>query len=241
MPTEAMKTIGLIGGMSWESSIEYYRILNQATRTHLGGLHSAKVIMFSVDFADIAAMQHAERWSDMTDILVETAQKLQMAGASMVLLCTNTMHRLANDIEARISIPLLHIADATADQIRAQGLTRVGLLGTKFTMIEAFYRQRLLDRHGLTVVVPDPPGQDVLHRIIYDELCQGQFGAESRQAVLDLCQQLVNAGAEGIILGCTELELLVGDAIAAVPLFPTTRIHAEAAVKLALGLQTMAA
>ncbi|MEO1070414.1 MAG: aspartate/glutamate racemase family protein [Cyanobacteria bacterium J06638_6] len=232
-----MKTIGLIGGMSWESSIEYYRILNQSTRAHLGGLHSAKIIMFSVDFADIAAMQHAERWSDMTDILVETSQKLQMAGASIVLLCTNTMHLLADDIEARMSIPLLHIADATAGQIRSQGLTLVGLLGTKFTMEADFYRQRLLNRHGLEVLVPDPPGRDVLHRIIYDELCQGRFGAESRQTVLNLCQHLVSAGAEGIILGCTELELLMGDATAAVPMFPTTRIHAEAAVQLALGLE----
>ncbi|MBE9135879.1 aspartate/glutamate racemase family protein [Nodosilinea sp. LEGE 07088] len=231
-----MKTIGLIGGMSWESSIEYYRILNQSIRAHLGGLHSAKIIMFSVDFADIAAMQHAEHWSDLTDILVEASQKLQMAGASMVLICANTMHRLADDIEARISIPLLHIADTAADQISAQGLTRVGLLGTKFTMEEDFYRQRLLNRHGLEVLVPDLPERDALHRIIYDELCQGQFGAESRQTVLNLCQHLVSAGAEGIILGCTELELLVGDATAAVPLFPTTRIHAEAAVNLALGL-----
>ncbi|MGB5975636.1 MAG: aspartate/glutamate racemase family protein [Nodosilinea sp.] len=229
-----MKTIGLIGGMSWESSLEYYRILNQVTRSRLGGLHSAKAIMFSVDFADIAVMQHAERWSDMTDILVEAAQKLQMAGASVVLLCTNTMHLMADDIEAHISVPLLHIADAAAQQINTQGMKRVGLLGTKFTMEKDFYRQRLADHHGLDVLIPNEPGRNTVHRIIYDELCQGQFKTESRQSVLSLCQELASAGAEGVILGCTELELLVGDATAAVPLFPTTRIHAEAAVQLAL-------
>ncbi|MBE9113591.1 aspartate/glutamate racemase family protein [Nodosilinea sp. LEGE 07298] len=230
-----MKTIGLIGGMSWESSLEYYRILNQATRAELGGLHSAKVIMFSVDFADMAAMQHVGNWADISDILVEAAQKLQMAGASMVLLCANTMHLLADDIEARISVPLVHIADAVAEQIKSQGLGRVGLLGTKFTMEQDFYRQRLIEQHGLEVVIPGDNGRAAVHNIIYDELCQGQFKPDSRQRVLAICQELVEAGAEGVILGCTELELLVKDATAAVPLFPTTRIHAEAAVALALG------
>ncbi|MGF1516617.1 MAG: aspartate/glutamate racemase family protein [Nodosilinea sp.] len=231
-----MKTIGLIGGMSWESSLEYYRILNQTTRDHLGGLHSAKIILFSVDFADMAAMQHEGRWDDISEILVEAAQQLQMAGASMVLVCANTMHRLADDIEAHISIPFLHIADATAEAVKAQGLHRVGLLGTKFTMEEAFYRQRLAENHGLEVIIPDAPGREAVHRIIYDELCQGRFTPESRQRVLALGQDLAEAGAEGVVLGCTELELLVGDSRATVPLFPTTRIHAEAAVNLALGL-----
>ncbi|MGB3201900.1 MAG: aspartate/glutamate racemase family protein [Nodosilinea sp.] len=229
-----MKTIGLIGGMSWESSLEYYRILNQATRAELGGLHSAKVILFSVDFADMAAMQHVGNWADIADILIEAAQKLQMAGASMVLLCANTMHLLAADIEARISVPLVHIADAVAAVIKAQGLGRVGLLGTKFTMEQDFYRQHLTERHGLEVLIPSESSRDVVHHIIYDELCLGQLKPDSRQAVLAICQELVEAGAEGVILGCTELELLVGDATAAVPLFPTTRIHAEAAVALAL-------
>jgi aspartate racemase len=229
-----MKTIGLIGGMSWESSLEYYRILNQATRARLGGLHSAKIIMFSVDFADLVVMQHEGNWAGLSDILVEAAQKLQMAGASMVLLGANTMHRLAENVEARISIPLLHIADATADQVKAQGLQRVGLLGTKFTMEQDFYRQRLSARHGLEVLVPDLPGRDALHHIIYDELCQGQVEPASRQVVLNLCQELVAAGAEGVVLGCTELELLVAPDQATVPLFATTRIHAEAAVNLAL-------
>lgn len=229
-----MKTIGLIGGMSWESSLEYYRILNQTTRDRLGGLHSAKIILFSVDFADMAAMQHENRWDDISAILIEAAQQLQMAGASMVLVCANTMHRLADDIEAHISIPFLHIADATAEAVKAQGIGRVGLLGTKFTMEEAFYRQRLAENHGLEVIIPDAPGREAVHRIIYDELCQGRFTPESRQRVLALGQDLAEAGAEGVVLGCTELELLMGDALATVPLFPTTRIHAEAAVNLAL-------
>jgi aspartate racemase len=229
-----MKTIGLIGGMSWESSLEYYRILNQVTRARLGGLHSAKIIMFSVDFADLVVMQHEGDWAGLADILVEAAQKLQIAGASMVLLGANTMHRLAEDVEAHISIPLLHIADATADQVKAQGLQRVGLLGTKFTMEQDFYRQRL-SAHGLEVLVPDLPGRDAVHRIIYDELCQGRVEPASRQTLLNLCQGLVAAGAEGVVLGCTELELLVTPDQATVPLFATTRIHAEAAVALALG------
>ncbi|MBD2232697.1 aspartate/glutamate racemase family protein [Phormidium tenue FACHB-1052] len=229
-----MKTIGLIGGMSWESSLEYYRILNRATRARCGGLHSAKIIMFSVDFADLATLQHQGDWAEISDILVEAAQKLQMAGASMVLICANTMHRVADAIEARISIPLLHIADVTATAVKAQGMQRVGLLGTRFTMEEGFYRDRLI-QHGLEVLVPDANGREAVHQIIYDELCQGQFTPASRQTVLALCEQLANNGAEGVILGCTELELLVGDATAAVPLFPTTRIHAEAAVELTSG------
>ena len=230
-----MKTIGLIGGMSWESTLEYYRILNQVTRDRLGGLHSAKIILFSVDFADMAAMQHEGRWDEISAILVEAAQQLQMAGASMVLLCANTMHRLADDIEARISIPFLHIADATAEHLKAQGLRRVGLLGTTFTMAGEFYRQRLHDNHGLEVVIPEAAGRDTVHQIIYNELCQGQFKPESRQQILALCQDLAGVGAEGVILGCTELELLLTTSPANLPLFPTTRIHAEAAVDLALG------
>ncbi len=230
-----MKTIGLIGGMSWESTLEYYRILNQATRDRLGGLHSAKIILFSVDFADMAAMQHENRWDEIAAVLVEAAQQLEMAGASMVLLCANTMHRMADDIEARISIPFVHIADATAEHLKAQGLRRVGLLGTTFTMTGEFYRQRLYDNHGLEVLIPPAAGRETVHRIIYDELCQGQLKPESRQQILALCQDLAAKGAEGVILGCTELELLLTTSPANLPLFPTTRIHAEAAVDLALG------
>ncbi|HSM80708.1 MAG TPA: amino acid racemase, partial [Nodosilinea sp.] len=195
---------------------------------------SAKTIMFSVDFADMAAMQHEGRWAEIAEILVEAAQKLQMAGASMVLLGANTMHALADDIEARISIPFIHIADVTAAAVKAQGLRRVGLLGTKFTMEQDFYRQRLTQRHGLEVLVPEAPGRDTVHSIIYNELCQGQFKPESRQAVVAQCEALAAAGAEGVVLGCTELELLVAETAATVPLFPTTRLHAEAAVELAL-------
>jgi aspartate racemase len=225
-----MKTIGLIGGMSWESSLEYYRLINQGIRDQMGGLHSAKCILFSVDFADMAALQHDQRWSEVAEILVEAAQQLQMAGASMVLLCTNTMHKLADDIEARISIPFLHIADAAAAQVQRQGLKRVGLLGTKFTMEQDFYRQRLIDNHGLAVLIPEERDRDEIHRIIYEELCMGQLKPESRQRVIAIANTLAKAGAEGILLGCTELELLVGHAIADIPLFATTRIHAEAAV-----------
>jgi aspartate racemase len=229
-----MKTIGLIGGMSWESSIEYYRILNQATRTRLGGLNSAKTILFSVNFADIEVLQHQERWQEASEILVEAAQKLEMAGASLVLLCTNTMHKLAEDIEARISVPFVHIADVTADCVAAEGLQRVGLLGTKFTMEQDFYRHRLTARHGLEVLIPDLSERDRVHQIIYDELCQGQVKPASQRAVAAIITNLVKAGAEGIILGCTELELLMHPDNASVPLFPTTCIHAEAAVALAL-------
>ncbi|NMF81781.1 aspartate/glutamate racemase family protein [Nodosilinea sp. P-1105] len=227
-----MKTIGLIGGMSWQSSLEYYRMINQLTSDRLGGLHSAKIILFSVDFADIAIVQHNDRWSEAAAILIEAAQQLQMAGASLVLLCTNTMHKVADAIEGRISVPFLHIADVTAAAIKAQGLSRVGLLGTKFTMEQDFYRRRLTEKHGLEVLVPQPRDRDTLHQIIYDELCLGAIAPNSRQQVHTICTTLAQAGAEGIILGCTELELLIQQA--PVPLFPTTQLHAEAAVKGAL-------
>jgi aspartate racemase len=225
-----MKTIGLIGGMSWESSIEYYRLINEAIRDRFGGLHSAKSILFSVNFADMATLQHEDRWPEAADILIEAAQKLQMAGASMVLLCTNTMHKLSDEIEARISIPFLHIADAAAARVNEQGLTRVGLLGTKFTMEQEFYRQRLTDKHGLEVLVPDAAERDEIHRIIYEEICAGQFKPESKEKILAAANNLARAGAEGVLLGCTELELLANKAKADVPLFETTRIHAETAV-----------
>jgi aspartate racemase len=231
-----MKTIGLIGGMSWESSLEYYRILNRVTRDRRGGLHSAKIILFSVDFADLAAMQHAGDWEAIADVLIEAAQKLQMAGASLVLLCANTMHRVADAIEARISIPLLHIADVTAAAVQAQGMQRVGLLGTQFTMEDGFYRDRLGDCYGLEVLIPNAAGREAVHHIIYDELCRGRFTPASRQRLLALADELFAAGAEGVILGCTELELLLPDPPEPQRFFPTTRLHAEAAVELALGL-----
>jgi len=229
-----VKTIGLIGGMSWESSIEYYRMLNQTVRERLGGLHSAKCIMFSVDFADIERFQHQGDWSAAAEVLVEAAQQLQMAGASVVLLCTNTMHKLAADIEARISVPFLHIADAVGDCIQAKGCHRVGLLGTKFTMEQDFYRQRLAERYGLEVLVPELADRDRIHQIIYTELCLGHIRPDSAQALQTIIESLVKQGAEGIILGCTELELLVTPSVTSTTLWPTTQIHAEAAVDYAL-------
>lgn len=228
-----MKTIGLIGGMSWESSIEYYRIINEATKAKLGGLHSAKSVMYSVDFAEIEALQHQGRWSDAAKIMVSAAQSLEQAGADFIILCTNTMHKLAADIEAAIHIPFLHIADATAEKIRASTLQTVGLLGTRFTMEQDFYRGRLMDRHGLTVLIPTEPERALIHRVIYDELCQGIINADSKKQYLAIINRLVEAGATGIILGCTEIELLIQPADTKIRLFPTTQIHAEAAVEKA--------
>jgi len=233
-----VKTIGLIGGMSWESSAQYYRLLNVGIKTRLGGLHSGKIILFSVDFADIEALQHQGGWAEAGDILIEAAQKLEMAGANMVLLCTNTMHKLADDIASRISIPFLHIGDAVAIAATRRGIRRVGLLGTRFTMEEPFYRQRLEKRHGLAVLLPTSDQRHTVHRVIYDELCQGIITPQSRQAYEAIIHSLVAAGAEGIILGCTEIELLMADSTIehdiGVPLFPTTQIHAAAAIELAL-------
>jgi aspartate racemase len=229
-----MLTIGLMGGMSWESSAEYYRIINETTKAKLGGLHSAKCVLYSVDFAEIEALQHQNRWSDAANLMVAAAQSLERAGADFILLCTNTMHKLAEAIEANIQVPLLHIADATAQEIQSQGLRKVGLLGTRFTMEQDFYRGRLIDRYGLEVLIPDSEARALIHRVIYEELCLGIINAESRRQFRRIMQRLVESGAEGIILGCTEIELLVGPEDAAVSLFPTTRIHAEAAVERAI-------
>lgn len=229
-----MKVIGLIGGMSWESSLEYYRIINETTKARLGGLHSAHCVLYSVDFAEIEALQHQGQWAEAADILMAAAQNLERAGADFLVLCTNTMHKLADEIQSGVKIPLLHIADATAEQIVAGGIRRVGLLGTRFTMEQAFYKQRLIERYGLEVLIPTEPERDIVHRIIYDELCLGIIKPESRSHYLHIMERLVQAGAEGIILGCTEIELLIQPGDCAVPLFATTRIHAEAAVSFAL-------
>lgn len=230
-----MKTLGVIGGMSWESSLEYYRILNQATHRALGGLHSCPVILYSVDFAEIETWQHQGDWQRLADRMITAAQSLERAGAAGLIIATNTMHKLAPAVQAAVAIPLLHIADATADRIQAQGLQTVALLGTRFTMEEDFYRGRLTQRHGLQVRVPDARDRATVHRIIYDELCQGVINPASRSAYRTIMAKLVAAGATGIILGCTEIELLVQPEDTPVPLFPTTRIHAEAAVRWALG------
>jgi len=228
------KMIGLIGGMSWESSAEYYRLLNQAVRARLGGAHSARILMWSFDFAEVEALQHAGRWDQAAALLVDAARRLERGGADVLLICTNTMHLMADQVQAAVAIPLLHIADPTAERIQAAGLHHVGLLGTAFTMEQDFYRGRLRDRFGLDVLVPDEADRRAVHRIIYEELVQGQVVPASRQAYRDVMARLAARGAEAIILGCTEIMLLVGAGDSAVPLFDTTALHAEAAVSLAL-------
>ncbi|WP_419897759.1 aspartate/glutamate racemase family protein [Roseomonas sp. USHLN139] len=229
-----MKVIGLLGGMSWESSAEYYRIINQTVRERLGGLHSAECLMWSFDFARIEALQHAGQWEAATAELVAAARRLERGGADFLLICTNTMHRMADEVQAAVSLPLLHIADPTAEKIKAAGFRTVGLLGTAFTMEQAFYRGRLEDRHGLAVLVPDDAQRAEVHRVIYEELVQGKVVDRSRAAYRAVIAALVARGAEAIILGCTEIMLLVGPEDSAVPLFDTTAIHAEAAVDKAL-------
>jgi len=228
------KTIGLIGGMSWESSAEYYRIINERVRDRLGGLHSARCLMWSFDFADVESLQHAGRWDDATALMIDAARRLERGGADFVVICTNTMHRMADAVQAAISLPLLHIADPTAARIRAAGLRRVGLLGTAFTMEQDFYKGRLADRHGLDVLVPGDADRAEVHRVIYDELVQGRAEPAARQAYRAVIARLVDRGAEAIILGCTEIILLVRPEDSAAPLFDTTAIHAEAAVEWAL-------
>lgn len=229
-----MKTIGLIGGMSWESTAEYYRFLNEFTRDRLGGLHSARCVLYSVNFAEIEQLQVQGFWADAGEILAAAAQCLEAAGADLVLICTNTMHKVADVVGAAVSIPLLHLADTTADAVRASGLRRVGLLGTAFTMEQDFYRGRL-EAGGLDVRIPDTDGRALVHQVIYEELCLGIVRDESRTAYQKVIKDLVAAGAEGIILGCTEIELLIGPGDSPVPIFPTARLHAEAAVDAALG------
>ena len=229
-----MKTIGMIGGMSWESSIEYYRIVNHTVKEKLGGLHSAKSVMYSVDFAEIETLQHEGRWDEATQTMIEAARHVESGGADIVVICTNTMHKMADDVEAAITIPLLHIADATAEAIKAQGLSKVGLLGTRVTMEEDFYRGRLVEKHGLDVLIPETEDREVVHRVIYDELVLGNIKTESREAYKKIINKMIAAGAQGIILGCTEIGLLVKDEDSNVPLFDTTYIHAISAVELAL-------
>jgi aspartate racemase len=227
-----MRTIGLLGGMSWESSIEYYRILNQLVREERGGLHSAPLLLHSFDFDQVAALQAAGRWDQAGDLLAGAAKGLEAAGAELLLLCTNTMHKVAPAVQAATSVPLLHIIDATAERASAAGLGTVGLLGSSFTMEDGFYQQRMR-AHGLRVLVPREADRRLVHRVIFQELCAGVITAASRQAYREVIARLAAAGAEGVILGCTEIELLIGQADSPVQVFPTTRIHAEAAVTAA--------
>ena len=229
-----MKTIGLIGGMSWESSIEYYRIINETTKLSLGGLHSAKSIMVSVDFAEIENLQRLGKWQEAAQLMIGAAKSLESAGADFIVLCTNTMHKAADDIQAHTHIPLLHIADATAQQIKASGITKIGLLGTRFTMVEAFYKNRLIQNYGLEVVIPNAQDREVVHRVIYDELVIGKILPASKERYIAIVDALVKRGAEGVILGCTEIGLLIQAEDCEKTLFDTTRIHAIAAVEYAL-------
>jgi len=228
-----MKTIGLLGGMSWESTQSYYRAINQAVREQLGGLHSAKIVLYSVDFAEIETLQVQGDWDKAGELLAAAASAVERAGADFLVICTNTMHKVAPAIAAGISLPILHIADATADELMAQGVKKVGLLGTRFTMEQAFYKDRLIAR-GIAVVVPDQADRDSVNRVIYEELCLGTIKADSRARYLDIIHRLQLQGAEAVILGCTEIALLVQQSDTPVALFDTTAIHAQQAVRLAL-------
>jgi aspartate racemase len=229
-----MKTIGLLGGMSWESTIPYYRQINQHIKQQLGGLHSAKIILYSVDFADIEALQRSGDWDRAGELLAEAAVKLQAAGADCLVLCTNTMHKVAAVIETAVTIPLLHIADATAEAIQLAGLNKVALLGTRFTMEQDFYKKRLTESYGLEVLVPDEESRALVHQVIYQELCLGLVKPDSRLQYQQIMADLVVQGAEAIILGCTEIALLVSAEDCAVPLFDTTFLHAQKAADYAL-------
>lgn len=230
-----MKTIGLIGGMSWESTIPYYRHINETVKERLGGLHSARIVLVSVDFHDIEALMRAGNWDAVGSALAEAARTLAGAGADLIVLATNTMHRVAESIAAAVDVPLLHIVDPTAQAIKTAGLGRIGLIGTRFTMEEAFYRERLATRHGIKVLVPDEADRALVHRVIFEELCLGVTNPQSRDAYRAVMRKLVSRGAQGIILGCTEFSLLIGADDAQVPLFDTTGLHARAAADAALG------
>ena len=233
----APRVIGMLGGMSWESSAQYYRLANELVRERLGGLHSARIVLASVDFADVEALQVAGRWDEAGQLLAEVAKGLEAAGADLLLICTNTMHKVADQVQAAVEIPLLHLGDATAQAVTRAGLATVGLLGTAFTMEQDFYRDRLTS-HGLQVLIPPPDDRAEVHRVIYDELCLGVVREESRQAYSDAIVRLVQAGAEGVILGCTEIELLISATDSPVPVFPTTRLHVEAAVDASLATRS---
>ncbi|USD62940.1 aspartate/glutamate racemase family protein [Vibrio sp. SCSIO 43140] len=229
-----MKTIGLLGGMSWESTLSYYKSINEGVKQALGGLHSAKICLYSVNFDEIEKLQHQGRWDETATILGEAAASVESGGADFLLICTNTMHKVAPDIEKHITIPILHIADATAETLKNDGIKKVGLLGTRFTMEQPFYKDRLIEQHGIDVVVPNEADRTLVHDIIYQELCRGEIKDQSRQVYLEIIARLKQQGAEAVILGCTEIALLVQQQHTDVALFDTTAIHADAAVSMAL-------
>ncbi|WP_286264498.1 aspartate/glutamate racemase family protein [Thalassotalea atypica] len=229
-----MKTIGLLGGMSWESTVSYYKAINQGVKSQLGGLHSAKILLNSVDFQPIETLQHQNKWQETADILTVAAQSIQAGGADCLLICTNTMHKVAGNIQAQIDIPIIHIADATGQVLMINNITKIGLLGTRFTMEQNFYKQRLIDKFGIDVMIPTTTQIDDIHRIIYQELCLGKIEFSSKQRYLEIIDDMYQKGAQGVILGCTEIALLINQQDTDVPLFDTTKIHADAAVKFAL-------
>ena len=229
-----MKVIGLIGGMSWESTALYYRIINETVKAQVGGLHSARLVLYSVDFAEVERLQHTGGWAASGALMADAARALQSAGAECIVICTNTMHKVADFVLASVSIPLLHIADPTAAAIKHAGHVSVGLIGTRFTMEEDFYRARLSTQHGLTVLTPNEPDRNIVHRIIYEELCLGKVTTESREEYRRVMAELVGQGAQAIILGCTEISLLVDQRDSSVPLFDTTYLHARGAAEWSL-------
>lgn len=229
-----MKVIGMIGGMSWESSLEYYRLVNEKVKERLGGLHSARCLMYSVDFAEIEVLQHQGRWEEATDLMVDAGKRVEGGGADFLIICTNTMHLMAEEVSRNVSIPLLHIADAAAERIKKLGLKKVGLLGTRFTMEQKFYKDRLKAGHGIDVVVPDEKGKTLVHDVIYSELCLGKIRDSSRDVFKSIIRIMAAGGAQGVVLGCTEIPLLISQGDCDIPLFDTTAIHAEAAVDFAL-------
>jgi aspartate racemase len=230
-----MKVMGLIGGMSWESSAVYYKIVNQKIKAKLGGVHSCQCLMYSVDFGEIAALQHKGDWVKLGEMMADAAQRLERGGADFIVLCTNTMHKLADKIEESVDIPLLHIADVTAEAVKQKGMKKIGLLGTKFTMEHDFLKGRLLVKHGVESIIPNEPQRDIIHKIIYEELVKGVVTNESRLAYLAIINDLIQQGAEGIILGCTEIGLLITNEFTDAILFDTTEIHAAKAVEIAIG------
>jgi aspartate racemase len=229
-----MKTIGLIGGMSWESSAEYYRIMNQTVQERLGSLHSAQCILYSFDFQEIEQLQHRGAWQKLTELMIRAAQRLEEAGAELLIICTNTMHKMAEDVQSGVGIPLVHIADATGNAIIERGLDEVALLGTRFTMEENFYKKRLREKYKLNVIIPSESDREVIDNVIYTELCRGIMQQSSREQFKAIIEKLASNGAQGVILGCTEIPLLISQQDAEIPLFDTTKIHAQAAVEMAL-------
>jgi amino-acid racemase len=230
----AMKTIGLVGGMSWESTLEYYRVINQYTKERLGGFHSARIVLYSVDFAEVEVRQHEGRWDDLTRLMIDAAQRVERGGAEILLICTNTMHKMADDVQKEIQIPIVHIVDVTAKAIKSRSLKKMGLLGTRFTMEQDFYKQRLIQKHGLEVIIPEEKEREEIHAILYNELCLGEVKGPSKKIFRRIIAGLEARGAQGIILGCTEIPLLVSQEDYGIPLFDTTTLHARAAVDFAL-------